>query len=188
MREDSLLPPSSSAFERAMVQSTRGIERVPLPLREQWRYQDCPAHLLPWLAWALGVDEWQPEWREGQQRAAIRDSLALQRHKGSVWAVKQAVAAAGLGSARLIEGNSGHLHDGRNRHGGRIRHGDSSQWAVCRVVLSSPLKNADAANVRRMLTAVMPARCHLTEILFEEGSCDHGGLLHYDGSFNHGAA
>lgn len=185
---DSLLPPHATPFERAMEQATRGIETVPVPLRAQWRYQDCPAHLLPWLAWAMGVDEWQADWREGQQRAAIRDSLALQRHKGSVWAMKQAVAAAGLGSARIIEGNSGHRHDGKARHGGRIKHGEPSQWAVCKVVLSTPLKNADAANTRRMLTAVMPARCHLTDILFEEGSCDHSGLLTYDGSFNHGAA
>lgn len=184
---ESLLPPNATPLERALELSSLRMTAMPLPLRELWRYQDCPAHLLPWLAWALGVDDWSPAWSDGAKRIAIRDALMVQQRKGTLWALKQAVLAAGLGSARVIEGNGGTRHDGEEHHDGRVRHGDARQWAVCRVVLAQPLRNADSDNVRRLLASVMPVRCHLAGISFEEGSCTHDGLLAYDGSFNYGA-
>lgn len=104
---ESLLPPNATPLERALELSSLRMTAMPLPLRELWRYQDCPAHLLPWLAWALGVDDWSPAWSEGTKRIAIRDALLVQQRKGTLWALKQAVLAAGHGSARVIEGNGG---------------------------------------------------------------------------------
>lgn len=183
---ESLLPPNATGLESALEQVTKRMAEVPVPLRELWRYQDCPAHLLPWLAWGLGVDEWNPAWSEGRKRAAIRDALRLQQHKGTLWAVRQAAMAAGLGSVRVIEGNGSTRHDGLTRHDGRHRHGDAREWAACRVVLSQPVRAFERELVRRLLTAVMPARCHLIGISFEEGSVNHSGLLSYDGTFTHG--
>ncbi|MDO5562509.1 MAG: phage tail protein I, partial [Synergistaceae bacterium] len=60
-----------------------------------WNPDTCPANLLPWLAWAFHADDWNDEWPEGVKRAVVRDSLEMHRRKGTVWAVKRALANVG---------------------------------------------------------------------------------------------
>ncbi len=83
-----LLPPNATELERVLEQSTARLAQAPAPLRELWRPEACPAGLLPWLAWGLSVDEWDPDWPEEVKRGAIAESVELHRRKGTVWAVK----------------------------------------------------------------------------------------------------
>ena len=53
----SLLPHNASPQERAIEAATARLADVPVPLRDLWNPETCPAELLPWLAWAFGVDE-----------------------------------------------------------------------------------------------------------------------------------
>ncbi|WP_286999162.1 MULTISPECIES: phage tail protein I [Comamonas] len=75
----------------------------PEEIRKLWNHRTCPLQLLPWLAWAWSVDEWDPAWTEGQQRAMVGASIKLHKKKGTVWAVRDALLRSGLESVRVIE-------------------------------------------------------------------------------------
>jgi phage tail P2-like protein len=90
-----LLPSSATVQERALEQATARVGAPATPLRELWNVDECPAALLPWLAWAYSLDEWDAAWTVDQQRNAIRQSVAIHRYKGTIGAVKNALAALG---------------------------------------------------------------------------------------------
>lgn len=89
----SLLPPNATALERRAAHALGNAERINVPLRALWQPQECPAHLLPWLAWALSVDEWDDQWSEAQKRRAVEASVQVHRHKGTLGALKRALSA-----------------------------------------------------------------------------------------------
>ncbi|WP_421865125.1 phage tail protein I [Motiliproteus sp.] len=98
----SLLPPNASALERNLEQVTTRLDALPVPVREQWNPDTCPLERLPFLAWALSVDSWQPSWPEAVKRQILRDAVNIQRHKGTAQSVRDVVAAFGAGLA-LVE-------------------------------------------------------------------------------------
>jgi phage tail P2-like protein len=81
--EASLLPPNATPLERGLAAVSARASAVPLPLAELWDPETCPMPLLPWLAWALSVDSWDPEWPDGTKRAAVANSIAEHRIKGT---------------------------------------------------------------------------------------------------------
>lgn len=91
-----LLPPNATSGERALEQATARIEQVPLRARQMWNADTIPAHLLPWLAWAFSVDDWDVNWSDTQKRAAIKAAYEVQRRKGTIGAVRRALAALGV--------------------------------------------------------------------------------------------
>jgi phage tail P2-like protein len=93
---DSLLPLNSTEYERALEGAAARISDVPVLVRESWDPDLCPAALLPWLADAFSVDSWDPTWTEAQKRQTIKDSVFVHRHKGTIGAVKRALAALGF--------------------------------------------------------------------------------------------
>lgn len=185
---DSLLPPNATAQELAIEAATARLGEVPAPLRDVWNPDTCPAHMLPWLAWAFGVDEWDASWSDEAKRNTIRNAVSIQRRKGSVWSIKRAIADAGYGDSQLIEGNSSHFYNGVDKHNGLTTHGDPTEWARYRFVLSRPITNDQAAQVRRILDYVAPARCHLIEMIFTEAANLYNNAITYDGAYNHGVA
>lgn len=94
---DHLLPANSTSAERALSETLARIGDVPVPLRDMWNPDTCPIDLLPWLAWAFSVDEWDATWSEAQQRAAVKASYSVHRYKGTIGSVKDALNALGLG-------------------------------------------------------------------------------------------
>jgi phage tail P2-like protein len=188
MSDDSLLPPNATPVERGFEAAGARITALPVPVRDTWNPATCPATLLPWLAWALSVDNWDPTWTEGQQRAVIAASVAVHRRKGTVAAVREALAAAGYGDASLIEEFGAHDFDGTYQHDGTITYEGRGHWAEYRVVMARPLSNAQADMVRAILAQVAPARCHLDRLDFAEAAHLYDGAITYDGTFNHGAA
>ena len=94
MSEQHLLPPNASAPERAL---SLAIDRpVPTPVRDVWSADTCPSALLPWLAWALSVDDWDSSWTDTQKRQVIKASTNVHRYKGTIGAVRESVAALGV--------------------------------------------------------------------------------------------
>lgn len=67
-------------------------------IRDAWDPDRCPVHLLPYLAAAWSVDEWDPEWDEATRRRVIKASPDIHRVKGTVGALKRALAALGWGA------------------------------------------------------------------------------------------
>jgi|GEM_PF-469795 len=97
MSNTDLLPSNATALERALAASAG--RPVPVPLRTLWDAERCPLHLLPWLAWSVGVERWDPAWPEHIKRAQVRAAIRLHRRKGSAGSVRDAVSAFGSGVA-----------------------------------------------------------------------------------------
>ncbi len=91
MSNDSLLPPSSTKAERDIEAATKRLADMPVPTRSLWDPQTCPLDLLPWLAWALGVDDWNAQWTEAQKRTAIGNAIYVHQHRGTPGAVERAL-------------------------------------------------------------------------------------------------
>lgn len=188
MSEITLLPPNATAQERALDLSTSRLGDVDVPLREIWNADTCPADKLAYLAWAFSVDEWDEAWPIEFKRSTIRDAVDVQAKKGSVWSVRRVLANAGYGSVTLVEGLYGHLHDGSITYNGFATYGDPTEWARYRAVLSRPISNAQAIQVRRLLEITAPARCDLIEFVFTQANNLYNGAITYNGAYNHGTA
>jgi phage tail P2-like protein len=91
-----LLPPNASALERAIAATGAGIDTLPVAVRDIWNPATCPVALLPWLAWALAVDEWDETWSEADKRTVIADAIEVHRHRGTVWSLKKSLAPLGM--------------------------------------------------------------------------------------------
>jgi phage tail P2-like protein len=182
----SLLPPNATAPERALEQAMARLAAVPVPLRQLWNPQTCPVSLLPWLAWALRVREWDSNWPEATQRAVIAASVPVHKRKGTLGSIKQALAAAGYPDAVVIERVAAFTLDGSRRLDGEDYLGDPSKWAWYRVVLAHPVANSQAAQVRRILADTAPARCRLEGIDFTQAAFILDGTVRLDGGYNMG--
>lgn len=91
-KPEHLLPPNATLLERALSASDARMLALPTwVIRAVWDADRCPLHLLPYLAAAWSVDEWEPSWSEAEKRQAIRDSVWLHQHKGTVGALKRAL-------------------------------------------------------------------------------------------------
>lgn len=145
-----LLPPNRSALELAVSEAT-AFELAASPIATLWHPTTCPATHLPWLAWALSVDEWDEAWSEATQRAVIAASIDIHRKKGTVGAVRAALASLGLGSS-LIEW---------------WQESPRTTPHTFRVVVEVPESGYDLrhlAKVERIVAPVKPARAHLTAV------------------------
>lgn len=182
-----LLPPNATRQERALEAATARMASAPVPLRDIWDATRCPAPLLPWLAWAFSVDEWREEWSDDAKRASIRDAVEIHRRKGTVWAIKRALANAGYGDARLLEGTGNASYDGAFQHNGLQTHGDAKGWAQYRFIMAKPITREQGEAIRAMLRTVVPARCYLIDLSFIDAQF-YNGEYRYDGTFAHGAA
>ena len=87
-----LLPPNATSFERGLEAAAARVEDVPAPGAALWNPAACPLPILPWLAWAVSADSWNPEWSEATKRAAVASAIAEQRRKGTPLAVKAVLA------------------------------------------------------------------------------------------------
>lgn len=88
-----LLPLNATPQEQALSEATARILDVPVPIRDVWNPDTCPAPLLAWLAWAFSVDQWDNSWTDAQKRALIKSSVETHRRKGTIGAVRGALAA-----------------------------------------------------------------------------------------------
>ena len=96
-----LLPLNATPQERALSLATARAGEFAIPNRDIWNPHTCPAALLPWLAWALHLDNWDAGWTETQKRQVIASSFIVHKLKGTVGAVKR--VANSFGTEVLIE-------------------------------------------------------------------------------------
>jgi phage tail P2-like protein len=57
------------------------------------RYGILPEAFLPYLAWALSVDVWDGNWPLSRKREVVSAARSVHRHKGTIAAVRRALAA-----------------------------------------------------------------------------------------------
>ncbi len=89
MANGHLLPLNASKFEIAADLVEEQLLAIPAPIADLWHPDRCPAELLAFLAWGLGVDLWEDDWPEGRKRRICWDAIALKRLKGTFEGVKR---------------------------------------------------------------------------------------------------
>ena len=95
---EQMLPPSARPVEKALLAAELAAlaevdPTVIATIYDPWR---CPASLLPWLAWSVSVDVWNPDWSEIEQRREIAASPEIHRRKGTRRAIERALDRLGL--------------------------------------------------------------------------------------------
>ena len=86
-----LLPPGSTPFERGLASAAGRLGDVPVPIRSLWDPATCPSELLPFLAWGVSIDLWDPDWTEAEKRAAIATAIEDQRRKGTPASLRKVI-------------------------------------------------------------------------------------------------
>ncbi len=99
----SLLPPNASVLLRDL-ESVFG-DSFDLPTLNRYVVNPdlAPAHILPWLAWALSVDDWSDSWSEQIRRNVIKASVEVHRKKGTIGALKKALQAFNYENVKVEE-------------------------------------------------------------------------------------
>ena len=98
----SLLPNNATPQEVALDLATARIGNVDVPIRTLWDPENCPADILPWLAWAFSVDKWDATWTEAQKRAIVAGAIFVHKRKGTPAAVKEVINAV-FGGGDVVE-------------------------------------------------------------------------------------
>lgn len=183
-----LLPNNAGPGEGALEQATARVGAVTVVIDDLWNPEACPASLLPWLAWALSVDAWDPAWTEAHKRDVLAASASVHRKKGTRQAVVTALASAGYGDAEVIEYFGWDFYNGASTHDGSITYAEADHWAEYRIKLARPITIAQADQVRRILGSVAPARAHLKLLDFTEALNLYNNAIVYNGVYTHGVA
>lgn len=184
----SILPPNATPAERAFEAALAGLCDLPVPVGDLWNPARCPAALLPWLAWALSVDDWDSTWSEERKRAVIAASVEVHRHKGTVGSVRRALRAAGWGDAEIHERWGSKFYDGMVPRDGSRTRVPEDHWAEYRVTLDRPISVEQAARVRRLLGSVAPARCHLKALSYRAALHLYNRTVPRNGTYTRGIA
>lgn len=147
MLNQSLLPPNSTSFERALESAVK--LDCPVAIEQLWDPESCPVALLPWLAWALSVDTWDAAWPEAIQRRVIANSPAVHRAKGTRAAVQAALDGL-MVKAGIVEW----WQPGGSGVAGTfvVRAYASARWTDGAALLTPEL----IAAIRAMVTAIAP--------------------------------
>ena len=103
-----LLPPNATPTERAVDAASTRIDEIDVPLRHLWNPARCPLALLPWLAWGLGVEAWDPDWPPALKRQACAEAFQVHREKGTVAAISRILRLIGA-VWNYVEGPAGGL-------------------------------------------------------------------------------
>ena len=160
----SILPPNASPAERAIERGLRAHPVDLTPLSALLDPETCPRHLLPYLAYAHSVDTWDPDWSEATKRSVIAGSLEVHRRKGTVGAVRQALADAGYRDASILEGQTSAVVGPQTFLGAGHRLSKLESWAEYEIEVAAPITAAEAALLADVARAAAPVRSHLRRV------------------------
>lgn len=149
---NSLLPYNATKQERDLEAVTARVSEVPVPVRAAWDPDTCPASLLPWLASAFSVDTWDPSWTDAQKRQTIKNSVFVHRHKGTIGAVRSALASLGF-SAQVQEWFS------------QLPAGDPYTFMLLLEADQVGIDQAALARIQEIVSVTKNLRSHLAEIV-----------------------
>lgn len=182
-----LLPPSSTPLERALDQTAAvRLSALPSVVASLWNADTCPAPLLPYLAWAMSVDEWNDGWGVEKKRAVIKESRHIHQHKGTLSAIKRALAAIGQPDATVIERGNYIRHNGAALRNGTHTRAGSGGWASYRVILTKPVTIDMAQQIKRLLASVQRNCIVLTAIDYKQAALRHNGAATRNATYTRG--
>ena len=92
----SILPSHFSDLERDLEVAIDRLGSIDMPMSTLWNPATCPIDVLPYLAWAMSVDQWSSAWPESIKRRVVANSLQVHAQKGTRPAVERALASLGV--------------------------------------------------------------------------------------------
>ncbi len=160
------------------------IDSLPLPIKQIRYPHQCPANLLPWLAWDYSVDIWDSAWSEQTQRDVIDASVFVHRHKGTPAAVLRALEAMNYDNVRIFERDV-YLYDGTYQYDSTIQHGGGLGPFQFDVVLNTGAipDAAEQTEIRRRIDHFKNTRSRLRQLRYMDVL--YNGTYQYDGNVNH---
>lgn len=179
----SLLPPNATKLER-------NIEQVIIPhsppriIPTLWNARTCPESMLPWLAWSMSAEVWDPAWTVERKRASIESSAELHRYKGTPYARRMVLEISGQSDAEVVERSDYIRCDGSVKADGR--HSCGGRWATAKIVLKQPITIAAAYRLKSMLDMSKRNCVHLQSIEFSAASFRCDGSFKCDGTVSCG--
>lgn len=182
-----LLPPWRGPAELALVAAGQ-TPPLEVPIDRLWDPERCPAALLPWLAWAFLVEDWDADWPEWRKRDVVAGAIALHRMRGTVAAVRRVLEITGYGTARIVERWGEKFREGTHERDGAEVRVAADHWAEYRVILDRPITAAQAIKVRALIERAAPARCHLKLLDFTEAAILRDGTVERDNTYTRGGA
>lgn len=182
---DTLLPPASTPLERRLA-GTLGRFEPPAVVPTLWNPDTCPPSVLPYLAWSLSVDEWDNGWSIEKKRTVIKEARKIHQEKGTVAAIRRALASIGQPDAEIIERADCVRRNGTAKRNGLRRRGGLAAWATRRIVLKRPVTVDQAVLIKRLLEAVGRNCVHTIAIDYSQASLRRNGTAKRDGSYTRG--
>lgn len=182
---ETLLPPNTTRLERAIEQAQAGFNPETI-IPGLWNADSCPVDLLPYLAWAMSVEEWDDEWSEDKKRLVIKESRFIHQHKGTLSAIKRALASIGQSDATIIERGDYVFRNGTAQRDGSHKRKGTGGWATYRVMLRNPATISQAMQIKRLLASVQRNCITLTAIDFKKAAIRRNGTAHRDGIYTRG--
>lgn len=182
-----MLPPSSTSLERS-IDALAGdrLGRLPVLVSRLWNADTCPTSLLPYLAWATSVDEWDDRWSEDIKRAVIREARIIHALKGTPAAIRRALAALGQPDARIVERGNYALHNGSIVRDGTVQRKGHGGWSSYRVVLRRAVTIDQALMIQRLLARVQRNCIELTAVDFKQALLRRNGQSFRNGDYTRG--
>ncbi|MDT3735557.1 MAG: phage tail protein I [Denitratisoma sp.] len=182
---EALLPKNATALERAASQAT-GRFAPPRIVPTLWNAAACPPALLPFLAWALSVDEWDHGWSVEKKRAVIAAARQIHKKKGTPHAIRVSLASVGQPDADIIERADCLRHNGEATRNGLRRRFGLAGWPTFRVILKRPVTIDQAFQIRRLLESTKRNCVVLLSVDFAQAALRRNGLHVRDGSYTRG--
>lgn len=147
--------------------SSLGIEKIGIYLVD-----NAIADVLPHLAEqfnVLGIKGYSLTTTEQEKRDLIKRAVELQKYKGTVWAIKEALRSVGFAGASIVEGSQV-LMDGYFSMDGEISMGEG-HWATFRVILDlgdyKGISAESTALARKLIDEYKNARSQLIDLTFQ---------------------
>ncbi|MFN4140249.1 phage tail protein I [Aestuariivirga sp.] len=102
MTRQTLLPPNHTPFEEAFDLTGARIDELPVDVPKLVRPWEIPPSHLPWLAWGLSVDLWEPDWSEEKHRTLTARALPMHARKGTQASIAEHIRIMGADPRRFI--------------------------------------------------------------------------------------
>lgn len=187
MADETLLPSASTALERTVDRmAAERISALPAVVASLWNAETCPENVLPWLAMAMSVDEWNEEWGVDKKRAVIAESRLIHQQKGTPAAIRRALTAIGQPDAVIIERGDYVRRDATITRDGTHQRQGAGGWATYRIVLSRPTTIVQAQQIKRLLAAVQRNCIVLTAIDYRKATNQRNGTIARNGVWTRG--
>ena len=124
----------------------------------------------------MGVEGWNLASTEAARRALLKKAIELHRHKGTPWAVEEALRATGFAGAEVREGGGLCAHDAELAHNGAGTYASGNRWAMFDIEInlgeSAGIDAAGRARIRETVNAWKNARSHLRALSWRTSAED----------------